>query len=206
MAVYGRRRIGKTYLITEYFKDKGIFFEITGSPQASTSEHLLNFHREFCALFKKEDSEMPPKDWAEAFYRLQKILEEYRSASKIILFFDEMPWLATKFLAALDYFWNRHASRMPNVLLIVCGSSASWMIHHVIDSKGGLEGRQIQLMPFKLFEVEKYLQAQSIDLNRRQICELYMVTGGVTKYLSHLQRGNSAAQLIHPLCFTPQAP
>lgn len=212
LAVYGRRRIGKTYLITEYFKDKGIFFEMTGSPNATLSEHLLNFHREFCALFKKEDNQLPPKNWSEAFHRLEGILKEYANTSKIILFFDEMPWLAhkrSKFLAALDYFWNRHASRMPNVLLIVCGSAASWMIHTIINSKGGLYGRlsaYIRLLPFRLAEVEQYLHAQHIDLDRKQICELYMVTGGVPKYLSHLQRGNSARQLINQLCFSPQAP
>ncbi len=211
LAVYGRRRIGKTYLITEFFKDKGIFFEITGFPKATRAEQLLNFHREFCALFKKEDGGVPPKDWSEAFHRLQLVLKDY-GATKIILFFDEMPWLAHKgsnFLGALDYFWNRHASRMPNVFLVVCGSAASWMIHHVLNSKGGLYGRlsaHIRLRPFKLAEVEKYLHAQHIDLNRKQICELYMVAGGVPKYLSHLERGNSAAQLIHQLCFTSQAP
>ena len=212
LAVYGRRRIGKTYLITEYFKDKGIFFDVTGAPDASLSEQLINFHREYCALFKKEDSELPPKDWSEAFYRLQITLKEYSCASKIIIFFDEMPRLAHKgsrFLTAMDYFWNRHASRMSNVLLIVCGSAASWMIHNIINNKGGLYGRlsaHIRLKPFKLAEVEKYLYSQQVDLNRKQICQLYMVTGGVPKYLSHLRRGNSAAQLIHQLCFTSQAP
>ena len=212
LAVYGRRRIGKTYLITEYFKDKGIFFEVTGSPNASSSEHLLNFHREFCALFKKEDTQAQPKDWSEAFFRLQNILKEYSHVPKITIFFDEMPWLSgkgSKFLSALDYFWNRHASRMPNVLLIVCGSAASWMIHNVIHNKGGLYGRlsaKMNLRPFQLKEVEEYLQAQNIQLSRKQICQLYMVTGGVPKYLSLLERGNSATQLIQELCFTPQAP
>ena len=212
IAIYGRRRIGKTYLVSQFFKDKGIYLEITGSPNVTTAEQLLNFHREFTALFKREDDQSPPKDWSEAFYRLQQTLDEYSSAEKIILFFDEMPWLCEKdstFLSALDYFWNRHASRMPNVLLIVCGSAASWMIHHIINNKGGLYGRlsaQIGLKPFTLSEVEQYLQAQGITLNRKQICELYMVTGGVPKYLAHLPRGNSSAQLIHHLCFTPQAP
>ena len=212
LAIYGRRRIGKTYLVSQFFKDKGIYLEITGSPNATTAEQLLNFHREFTALFKREDDQSPPQDWSEAFYRLQQTLVGYSSAEKIILFFDEMPWLCEKdstFLSALDYFWNRHASRMPNVLLIVCGSAASWMIHHVINNKGGLYGRlsaQIGLKPFTLSEVEQYLQSQSIALSRKQICELYMVTGGVPKYLAHLPRGSSSAQLIHHLCFTPQAP
>lgn len=202
LALYGRRRVGKTFLITEFFKDKGIFFEVTGLPNATTDEDLMNFHREFCALFKKENKEEPPKDWSEAFYRLQMMLKEFSKTSKIIIFFDEMPWLASNrsnFLSALDYFWNRHASRMGNILLIVCGSAASWMIHNVIHNKGGLYGRlsaQIRLLPFKLAEVELFLKQENIDLSRKQICELYLVTGGVPKYLSHLPRGNSAAQLM----------
>jgi hypothetical protein len=212
LALYGRRRIGKTFLITEYFKNKGIFFEVTGLPEATPEEDLVNFHREFCALFKKENTEVPPADWSEAFYRLQNMLETFPKSSKIVIFFDEMPWLANKrsnFLSALDYFWNRHASRMNNILLIVCGSAASWMIHNVINNKGGLHGRlsaQIRLLPFKLSELEEFLKHERIELTRKQICELYMVTGGVPKYLSHLPRGNSAAQLIHHICFTPQAP
>src|SRR5476651_86287 len=144
LAIYGRRRIGKTFLVTEYFRDKGIFFEITGSAMATTKEQLLRFHHEFCGLFKRTGKLKPPKNWQEAFYRLKDAISEIQSTQKIVLFFDELPWLASpksKFLSALDYFWNRHLSRMPNVLLIVSGSSASWMIHQVLNNKGGLYGR-----------------------------------------------------------------
>ena len=212
LAIYGRRRIGKTYLITEFFRSKGVFFEITGSAIASTGEQLLRFHREFCGLFKKEGKIKPPKDWQEAFSRLIDALGSIPKKQKIILFFDELPWLSSpksRFLSNLDYYWNRHLSRMPNVLLIVSGSSASWMIHQVLNDKGGLYGRlsaHLRLRPFSLTEVEQFLQMKGIELTRKQICEIYMVTGGVPKYLSFLRPGASAIQCIQSLCFTPQSP
>lgn len=212
LAVYGRRRIGKTFLITQFFKDKGIFFEITGAPNTTTTEQLINFHDEFCALFTSEAIIKTPKNWSEAFRRLREALKKINPSQKIILFFDELPWLATarsQFLAALDYNWNRHFSRMPNVLLIVCGSAASWMVNQIVNNKGGLYGRlsaHLRLLPFTFSETEEYLQSRGINLPRTQICELYMVTGGVPKYLSYLEQGLSATQCIHSLCFTPQAP
>lgn len=212
LAIYGRRRIGKTYLVTEFFRNKGVFFEITGSATATTKEQLLRFHREFCGLFKKEAKLKSPKNWEEAFLRLKDAVAEFQNNQKIVLFFDELPWLASpqsNFLSALDYFWNRHFSRMPQVLLIVSGSSASWMIHQILNHKGGLYGRlsaHLRLKPFSLSEVEQFLQSKSIVLTRKQICEIYMVTGGVPKYLSFVEPASSSTQCIQSLCFTPQSP
>lgn len=210
LAIYGRRRVGKTFLITRYFKDKGIFFELTGSPNASTKEQLFNFYDEFCGMFSKPKE--IPKTWAEAFTQLRNALKEISPSQKVILFFDELPWLAaskSRFLQALDYNWNRHFSRMSNVLLIVCGSSAFWMVNQIVNNKGGLYGRlsaHLRIAPFNLSTTEKYIQSKGIDLPRSQICEIYMVTGGVPKYLSYLEPGMSSAQCIHSLCFTPQSP
>ena len=212
IAIYGRRRVGKTYLVTEYFHDKGIFFEVTGSVTATTKEQLLRFHHEFCGLFKRTQQIKPPKNWQQAFERLTTALSELKSHQKIILFFDELPWLASprsKFLSTLDYFWNRHFSRMPNVLLIVIGSSASWMINEVLNNKGGLYGRlsaHLRLRPFSLTETGRFLEFKGIHLTKKQICEIYMVTGGVPKYLSFLQPASSATQCIQSLCFSPQSP
>lgn len=210
LAIYGRRRVGKTFLITQYFKDRGIFFEITGSPNATTKEQLLNFHEEFYSLFGGEKT--APDSWSEAFGRLQVAIKKLPASQKIVLFFDELPWLApakSRFLQALDYHWNRHFSRMPNVLVIVCGSSAFWMVNQIINNKGGLYGRlsaHLRIAPFTLGTTELYLQSRGIHLPRAHICEIYMITGGVAKYLSYLTPGQSAAQSIHALCFTPQSP
>ncbi len=210
LAIYGRRRVGKTFLITKYFKNKGIFFEITGTPNATAKEQRANFHDEFCSLFGK--NKKAPQTWAEALSQLKDAVSQVDPSQKVIIFFDELPWLASKnsrFLQALDYHWNRHFSRMPNVLLIVCGSSAFWMVSQIVNNKGGLYGRlsaHLRITPFSLGTTEKYLRSRGIDLPYAQICEIYMVTGGVPKYLSYLEPGRSAAQCIHSLCFIPQAP
>jgi len=212
LAIYGRRRVGKTYLVRKFFKDKGVYFEITGAYNINAKEQLENFHNEYLALFEDEKKRSQPKTWGEAFQRLKESVEKINGKQKVILFFDELPWLASPrsgFLAALDYAWNRHFSEMSNVFLIVSGSAASWMISHVVNNTGGLYGRlsaHLRLLPFTLSETEEYLLAQGITLSRKQICELYMVTGGVPKYLSYVEKGLSSLQNIHQLCFTPQSP
>ena len=141
LAIYGRRRVGKTFLIHEFFKNKGIYLEITGRNKASKSEQLMNFYKEFSSLFPEESPAKPPKGWSKAFELVLSIVRKTNPDTKFIFFLDELPWLSSPksgFLAALDYFWNRHLSRFPNALLVVCGSSAHWMIKKVINDKGGL--------------------------------------------------------------------
>lgn len=210
LAIYGRRRIGKTYLIHEFFKNKGLFLEITGSNKANKSEQLKNFYKEFSALFAKDLQEKVPKEWSDAFDLLKGAIEKIDPSVKCIIFLDELPWLASprsNFLAALDYSWNRHLSRFPNVLLIICGSSAAWIIKKVVNDKGGLHGRlsaQIRLQPFTLKETEKFLSDQSVHLKRKQLIEIYMAIGGVAQYLTNVPSGRSASQVINELCFSPQ--
>lgn len=210
IAIYGRRRVGKTYLVNEFFRGKGVYFEITGSKKAPKSEQLSNFYREFIALFPEENMGTKPKDWAEALNLLQLALEKIPQTQKVVLFFDELPWLAAPrsgFLRALDYFWNRHISRMNNVKLIVCGSAAAWMIHHVINDKGGLYGRlsaQMRLEPFTLAEVEHLLHAKGVKLDCKQLVTLYMAIGGIPKYLNFVKPGQSVVQMINDFCFKPQ--
>jgi uncharacterized protein len=210
LAIYGRRRIGKTYLVNQFFKDKGIYFTITGSKKASKKKQLKNFHDEFLAIFGDNyNHTLAPSDWSDAFQRMQKTLKSLNTSKKIILFFDELPWLATPrsdFLSALEYIWNQHLSRMDNVILVICGSAAAWMIKKVIHDKGGLHGRlsaQIALQPFHLNEIEKLLFSQNVNLNRKQILNLYMAFGGVAKYLTYIPPGLSSSQIINELCFSP---
>lgn len=212
LAIYGRRRIGKTYLIRNYFKDKGVFFHLTGIQNAALKTQLNNFSIEFSDVFLKGTKIPKLKDWFEAFQTLRKEIEKAPQDTKVILFFDELPWFASphsNFLQALEHLWNRYLSNLPNVILIVCGSAASWMIDHIINNKGGLHGRitdQIRLLPFSLKETEVFLREKRIDLERKQILELYMCLGGVAKYLTYLERGKSVPELIGNLCFSYNAP
>ncbi|QZA58792.1 AAA family ATPase [Candidatus Rhabdochlamydia porcellionis] len=207
LAVYGRRRIGKTFLISEFFKNKGIYFEITGMKEGSKTEQLFQFSYEFSRQFNQRKRTTPPENWAQALNLLHEAIERIKD-KKIILFFDEVPWLASprsKFLNALEHFWNRYISREKNVILIICGSSASWIIRNIINNKGGLYGRvtkKMRLLPFSLLETEKYLKSRHIELDRKQIIDIYMAMGGVPKYLSYIDRGKSATQIINDVCFS----
>lgn len=212
LAIYGRRRVGKTFLIRNYFQDKGVYFEITGVPNASLSEQLKNFSIAFADRFYHGKSQSIPKDWIEAFTLLRHQIEQINSKQKVILFFDELPWLSSKrsgFLSALEYFWNRYLSGFDNVILVVCGSAALWMIRKIIYNKGGLYGRltaEIRLQPYTLRETERYLQARGVELDRRQIVEIYMAMGGIPKYLNVARKGMSSAQIIQTACFSEQGP
>lgn len=212
LAVYGRRRIGKTYLVKNFFEGKGLFFHLTGIQDGALEIQLLNFAIEFSDRFRKGKDVAKPKDWFSAFQMLRKEIEKVPTNIKVVLFFDELPWLSTPrsmFLQALEHFWNRYLSGIQNVVLIVCGSAASWMIDNVINNKGGLYGRvtkEMRLLPFTLKETEEFLHVKGITLDRKQIIELYMCLGGVAKYLSYLEKGKSVAQLIGELCFTYNAP
>ena len=128
-----------------------------------------------------------------------------------MVFFDEIPWLASRrsrFLDALDHFWNSWASRQPHLIVVICGSAASWMIHKVIQHRGGLHNRvtqRIRLEPFTLGEAFQYLHSRGVNLGHRQTLELYMALGGIAHYLRQVEPGRSAAQIIDDLCFSPRA-
>ncbi len=212
LAMYGRRRIGKTFLIHEFFHNKGIYLKVTGTKEAPKSIQLKNFYRQMISLFPNHSLKKTPTDWSDAFDLLYHEILKLDPSVKFILFLDELPWLATSksgLLPALDYFWNQHLSHMPNVLLIVCGSAAHWMIKKVVQDKGGLHGRlsaQMRLDAFNLSDTEHFLKESGIYLKRKQLIELYMAVGGVAKYLTFVPSGKSPAQTINELFFTPSGP
>lgn len=206
LAVYGRRRIGKTFLIREFFRDKGVYFELTGASGSSMKDQLRRFPLAIQEAFMKD---VPvPKDWAEALLLLKEVLDSIPKTKQVILFLDELPWLATPrsdLISSLEHTWNRYFSSRKNLLLVLCGSAASWMIKKVVNNTKGFYGRITQILhlfPFSLRETEEFLKEKQIFLDRKQIVELYMVTGGVAKYLDLLTPGQSAAENIQSLCFS----
>jgi len=212
LAVYGRRRIGKTFLINEFFRDKGLYFELTGIKDVSVKTQLVNFAGEYADVFNFGKPIPPPTTWFKAFELLRKEVQKRNGEGKIILFFDELPWLASPrshFLAALDHTWNRYFSRIKNLIVVICGSAASWMIKKVLQNKGGLHGRltgKLHMMPFTLKETRTFLEAQRIQFPPRQLIELYMGVGGVAQYLTGLTPGQSVSQLIQSRYFEKAAP
>ena len=209
VAVYGRRRVGKTYLIREYLKSN-LVLEFSGIHDQSTAMQLANFHTSLRQSFPSIPLVLP-KNWLEAFELLRHSLSLPSPVKrKRVVFIDEFPWLATRksgFVAAFENFWNSYASRQRDLAVIVCGSAAAWMIRNVVNSRGGLHNRltrRIQLAPFQLNDVEQYLQYRKIRWDRRQIAIAYMALGGIPHYLNLIQPGQSAAQCIDAECFRPE--
>lgn len=204
LALYGRRRVGKTFLIREHFK-RQLCFELTGTRDAPLHDQLAEFHDALGRRSRKRRE--APGSWREAFQQLGEHLRTLRGRGKRVIFLDELPWLAgprSRFLPALDHFWNAELSRDPRNVLVICGSAASWMIAKVIDHKGGLHNRvtaHMRLEPFTLGESERYFASRRIKLTRYDQLTLAMVVGGVPHYLKEAQRGWSAAQVIDRTCF-----
>jgi hypothetical protein len=207
LAIYGRRRVGKTFLIHEYCRDKGLYFEITGQLDGKLYDQLENFALSLESAFDHSTEIKRPETWKAAFLQLKNAIKDQDQSQPIILFFDEIPWLATKrsgFISALEYFWNTWASRKKAIKLIVCGSASSWILDKLINAKGGLHNRltqTIHLQAFTLSESRSYLTSRGIHLNQKQVLDIYMVMGGIPHYLSQIQKGQSASQIINSLCF-----
>jgi AAA+ ATPase superfamily predicted ATPase len=208
LAVYGRRRVGKTYLIKEYFGNRFTFY-VSGMAGESKQTQLESFH---LALQDYFEGDIPtPTNWLTAFVGLERQIKALNSKEKKVVFIDELPWLDTPksgFLAALDHFWNSFASSRPDILLIVCGSATSWMVSNLIDNHGGLHNRiteQIALKPFTLSECEGYFQSMGIVYNRYQIAESYMILGGIPYYMSRMKSMYGLNQNIDMLFFAENA-
>lgn len=211
MVVYGRRRVGKTFLIHEFFAPKGVYLECTGLRDGSLKDQITHFMEAFLRTFYPDlpaDTVFAtPKTWQEAFSLLTVEIKKVALNKHIVVFLDELPWLATpksELLQNLDYFWNTEWNRLPNFKLIVCGSAASWMRNNLINAKGGLHNRitkTLLLEPFNLAETKVYLKKKKISLSDKEVLDLYMVMGGIPYYLNYLDPSKSIAQNITALCF-----
>ena len=211
VAVYGRRRVGKTFLIKQAFKD-GITFQHTGvSPVDQEGERnrmktqLESFY--FSLLNQGLEGVRMPKTWMEAFFLLEQLLTQLDNGSRQVIFLDELPWLDTPrsgFLPAFENFWNGWCSGRDNIMLIVCGSATSWILGNLTHSKGGLYGRltdEIKLSPFTLTECEEYFRHEQIELSRYDIAQTYMVFGGIPYYLSYFRKGLSFERNVDKILF-----
>ncbi len=208
VAVCGRRRIGKTFLVKEFFEGK-IVFQTSGMSNQGMKEQIATFYKEL--RYQGAKSDFPPKTWNDIFFMLRSFLESMGNRRKVVLL-DELPWMDTPrsgFISALEYFWNVWASSQHNIVLVVCGSSTSWMMDKLINNHGGLHNRltrQLFLEPFNLNECEEYFLSKNFHLSRYEMSEYYMIFGGVPYYLEMLQSHLSLAQNIDNLLFRPNGP
>lgn len=208
IALYGRRRIGKTFLIRQVYNNR-FAFQHAGVYGGDLKQQLLTFDLslEESGLTIKKKS----RNWFEAFDNLKKLIKQSSEKRKII-FMDELSWMDTPksdMMPALEHFWNGWASARDDIILIVCTSATSWMLSKVIHNKGGLYNRltaQIHLDSFCLAECEEYVHSQNLVLNREQILQYYMIFGGVPYYWEFLQKGLSFTQNIDAALFAQNAP
>lgn len=208
LAVYGRRRVGKTYLIKNFFaKEKAIYFEQTGINRAKLKQQLTVFAESLGKAFYQGMLPKAPTSWMEAFKQLNDAVEKVPKNTRIILFFDELPWLCRRksgFLEAMDHYWNTLFSNRNKLLLIVCGSAASWMIREIVYAKGGLHNRitaELSILPFSLSETTHFLLHLGVRWPLKSVLQLYMAMGGIPYYLKAINKKLSATQNINHLCF-----
>ena len=216
LVVYGRRRVGKTYLIREFFSDS-LCFSCTGmvnetpgeNPAVGKARQIMAFN---AALNKYGSTSYDLKEnWFDSFCQLEHLVEHTPISGKKVIFIDEMPWLDTPrsgFLSALEHFWNSFAAARPDVLLISCGSATSWMVKKLFENTGGLYNRvtkRMCLKPFTLGETEEFFNSRGVVLNRYQMVESYMIFGGIPFYLDLFDRRYGLTQNIDLLCFGEDA-
>lgn len=207
IAIYGRRRVGKTFLVRQVYADR-LLFDFSGMHNSPVQQQLENFSHTLTALSKTKIPLAVPSKWIQAFEVLKAYLTPLIRKQKSVIFFDELPWIDSRksgFLSAFEHFWNSWASTQNNLVVVICGSAASWMIRKIVHNKGGLHNRitrRIRLLPFTLNESETYLKSRRINLDRYQLLQLYMVLGGIPHYLKNIEPGESATQSIDRLCFS----
>lgn len=210
LVIYGRRRVGKTYLIKEFFK-KNFSFYSTGVNSTNKADKLHAFSESLASY--GYDLDTIPQDWFQAFGYLRKLLESkdcYRDpeTGKRVVFLDELPWMdynGSEFKSALDYFWNTYGSTENDLLLIVCGSATSWIINNILKDTGGFYNRatnQIHLMPFNLKECKELADLRNLDFDNKTIIKAYMVFGGIPYYWNLFMQSKSLDQEIERLCFS----
>ena len=206
IAIYGRRRVGKTYLIREFFS-KNIAFSFTGLRNGTRPDQIENFMIELREASNKFQGE-EPQNWLQAFHILKKYLKGIKETKKKkVIFIDEFPWVDTLrsgFLPAFENFWNTYCTTRSDLIVVVCGSAASYMIKKIIQNRGGLHNRitrKIKLEPFKLTEVHEFLLFKGINLPQIEILKIYMALGGVAEYLEHIRTGDSSVTAIDRICF-----
>lgn len=210
LAVYGRRRIGKTYLIRQVYENE-ILFECSGVLEENMTQQLENFWRSLNEAFPQPQPVTPPKTWIEAFFQLRAFLKPLTQDIKKVIFFDEIPWFETPrsgFLAALDGFWNQFCTKRTDIILVICGSAASWIIDKVVNNRGGLHNRlthRLLLKPFTLGETKAFFELNRVKLTLKQIAEIYMCVGGIPFYLKDIEAGYSVPQILDQLFWGEEA-
>ena len=213
VVIYGRRRVGKTFLVRETFGNE-FFFSYTGVANINARQQRIEFAKALRAhgWTPNDNTDNNPESWFEAFDALRSLITKARGDGRLLIFIDEMPWMDNKksdFIPAFESFWNGWASGQKSIMLIVCGSAASWITKKIFRNKGGLYNRttrQIALKPFTLAECEEYFRSRGIAMNTQDLIESYMIFGGIPYYLRMIEKRYSLALNVDRICFDEAAP
>lgn len=214
VAIYGRRRVGKTYLVDEVFEDRITFRHaglspLEAEPTGLLREQLDHFYKSLQLHGAECDNK--PENWLDAFFMLEKWLQNIDDGTRQVVFLDELPWLDTPrsgFIRAFEGFWNTWGCHRKNLMVIICGSANSWMENELINNHGGLYGRvthEIKLSPFNLRECEEYYKSKNIPFSRYDVVQSYMIFGGIPYYMEYMERGLSFAQNVDKVFFSKSA-
>lgn len=211
VAVYGRRRIGKTAIIRHFCQVNNIHkIEFSGTVDQTKAQQIKSFVR-YIERSSNTKANEKINGWNNAFYLLTKYIQTLSEKDKLLVFFDELPWIDTAksgFLGELAAFWNDFCSQRQNIILVVCGSAASYMLKKVIHNKGSLHGRLTDIMPMQQFDLnacKQMLLAQGCLYSDKSIVDTYMVVGGVAKYIESLECDMTPSESINNLCFANDA-
>lgn len=205
VVVYGRRRVGKTFLVNTFFNDS-YAFKLTGLAKKSKRDQLTNFTASL-NRYGNGKKFTKPRTWYEAFDKLRELLEANHSKGKRVVFIDELPWIDTRgsnLIPALEHFWNDWAVTQNDMVLIVCGSATSWITCKILKNRGGLHNRVTQklyIRPFTLAECKEYIHRRGLEMDDKEVAECYMIMGGIPYYLKSLRRGASLAQNVDEMFF-----
>lgn len=177
--IYGRRRIGKSTLITEFIKDKKAIYYV--ATKVGTERNVELLEAEVLKVLAPTLKNVTFKTIED----LLSFIGDYASEEKLIFVIDELPYWAEKDEVILSIFQkfadNEWADK--NILFILCGSALSFMEDKVLSEKSPLFGRrtaQIKLEAFNYLEAAEFVPDYSNE--DKAIC--YGITGGVAKYLS----------------------
>lgn len=205
IAITGRRRVGKTYLIDEVYK-KNICLRVTGIQGEDLKTQIVNFTEKISEYSNKPIFSIP-KNWQETFLHLKSYLKTLPKNKKQVIFLDELPWINTSksgFIQLLAHLWNDFLSKESHFILVVCGSSTSWITQKIVNDKGGFHNRlthHIKLNPFTLSETKQFLLTKNIKQSDSSIAEIYMIMGGIPFYLENIKQGESPTVSVERMCF-----
>lgn len=208
VAITGRRRVGKTFLIDQALSNH-FSFRMTGIQEANTKAQIINFTEKLAEYWKKPIVTVP-KNWQEAFILFKQYLHTCSPKRKHVLFFDELPWISTHksgFIQLFAHLWNDYLSKHSHFIVVICGSSTSWIAKNIVNDRGGFHNRithSIHLKPFTLAETKQFLLSRKIRYSENAIIEIYMMLGGIPFYLEQIQNGESPTMAIQRLCFSEQ--